>query len=98
MISYDDCIALCGIDAETIHAISMHEHVPEIVASAMAYKLLRTAHGAEAIRHMIVEDIQSAHLRGDREETIKLLHCLKSFLEDHPEAIPATFLVARGDG
>jgi hypothetical protein len=90
MITLQDCIALCGLSEAEVLAIAEHEHVPEVVAAALAEELLKQAHGAEKIRHMIVEDIRAASARGDTHHVHELLHCLKCFLETHPEAVPAT--------
>lgn len=89
MISMMDCIAMCGLSEEEILAIAEHEHVPEMVAAGMGYALLRKSHGAEEIRHMIIDDIRAAHARGDKNHTRELLICLKHFLDEHPEAIPS---------
>ena len=32
MLTYKDCLKLCGLTAEEIAAIARHEHLPEIVA------------------------------------------------------------------
>jgi DNA repair protein RadC len=90
MITLQDCISLCGLSEAEVLAIAEHEHVPEVVAAALADELLKQAHGTEKIRHMIVEDIRAASARGDTHHVRELLHCLKCFLETHPEAVPAT--------
>ncbi|HML42611.1 MAG: hypothetical protein JNN24_15075 [Hyphomicrobium zavarzinii] len=89
MITFEDCVALCGFSDEEIRAIAEHEHVPDIVAAALANTLLQQKHGAEVIRHMIVEDVKAAHDRGDYKHVHELLACLKHFLDQHPEAVPA---------
>lgn len=89
MITYEDCIALCGFSGEEIRAIAEHEYVPDIVAAALANTLLQQKHGTEVIRHMIVEDVRAAQERGDYRHVHELLVCLKHFLDQHPEAVPA---------
>ena len=32
MISIEDCVALCGLTKEEVHAIAEHEHVPRHAA------------------------------------------------------------------
>lgn len=71
-------------------AIAEHEHVPEIVAAGMANYLMHEACGPDTVRHMIVDDIRRANERGDHRHAHSLLVCLKKFLEEHPEAIPAS--------
>lgn len=88
MITLQDCIALCGLNEAEVMAIAEHEHVPEIVAAGLAEALLKRAHGADAVRHMIISNIQTANARGDQRHAVELLHCLKHFLEEHPEAAP----------
>jgi hypothetical protein len=41
MISLEDCIAFCGLDKDEVAAISEHEHIPEIAATALADYLLK---------------------------------------------------------
>jgi hypothetical protein len=88
MITLQDCIALCGLDEAEVLAIAEHEHVPEIVAAGLAETLLKRQRGVEEVRHMIIDDIRAAHQRGDARHVRELLVCLKSFLDQHPEAIP----------
>ena len=40
MISLEDCIGLCGLTEVEVLALAEHEHVPEIVAAALAQHLL----------------------------------------------------------
>ena len=89
MITLQDCIALCGLNEAEVLAIAEHEHVPEVVAAGLAETLLKSRHGADKIRHMIIEDIRAAHERGDTRHAHELLVCLKHFLEQHPDAIPS---------
>lgn len=89
MITFEDCIALCGFTEAEIRAIAEHEHVPDIVAAGMASTLMKQKHGAQAVRHMIIEDIRRAHDRGDLAHVHDLLACLHHFLQTHPEALPS---------
>ena len=61
MITLRDCIGLRGLKESEVLAIAEHEHVPEIVAAGLASSLLKREHGVDRIRHMIIEDIRSAH-------------------------------------
>ena len=54
MISLEDCIAFCRLDKDEVAAISEHEHIPEIAATALADYLLKQPHGGETIRTMIL--------------------------------------------
>ena len=88
MIALEDCIALCGLTEEEVLALAEHEHLPEIVACALADYLLHKEHGSEKIRDMIVDDVRAAQQRGDREHVRTLLHVLHHFLRAHPDALP----------
>ena len=89
MITLEDCIGLCGLTEEEVFAVAEHEHLPQIVATALAQYLLSSEHGSEVIRDMIVEDIQMAQHGGNKEHVLTLLHVLHHFLLTHPEARPA---------
>ena len=86
MITLDDCIGMCGLDAAQIAAISEHEHVPEIAATALASYLLHRAGGADRIRIMLIEDVQAALQVGDVAHAAELLSTLRHFLGQHSEA------------
>jgi hypothetical protein len=90
MISLQDCIAICGLDESEVRAIAEHEHVPEMVAAAMAQYMMRQAHGPETVLKYIVDDVRAANERGDQQHVRELLMCMKHFLHEHPEAVPAS--------
>ena len=90
MITLEDCIALCGLTEQEVHAIGEHEHVPAIVAAAMASYLLKEPHGEEKIRDMIRDDIREALKRDDRIHARELLMTLRHFLDVHPSAKSAS--------
>jgi hypothetical protein len=89
MITLEDCIGFCGLTEEEVLAIAEHEHLPEIVATALARYLLSHEHGSEEIRDMIMDDIRQAQLGSDKEHVLALLHVLHHFLKTHPEATPS---------
>ena len=86
MISLEDCIAFCGLDKDEVDAISEHEHIPEIAATALADYLLKQPHGGEAIRTMIIDDIHKALDAGRVRHAQELFMALRHFLDQHPEA------------
>jgi hypothetical protein len=89
MITLQDCVGLCGLTEEEVLAIAEHEHLPEIVATALAEYLLSQERGSEKVRDMIVDDIRQAQLTsGNKEKVLMLLHVLHHFLKTHPEARP----------
>ena len=85
MISLEDCIAFCGLDEEEVDAISEHEHIPEIAATAFENYLLKQPHGGEAIRTMIFNDIHKALDSGCVRHAQELFMALRHFLDQHPE-------------
>ena len=86
MISIEDCVALCGLTKEEVHAIAEHEHVPEIVAAALASDLLCRANGCDRIEDMIRDDIRQALHRHDVPHARELLSVLLHFARTHPHA------------
>ena len=85
MISREDCIAMCGLDADEVAAIAEHEHMADITAAALGADLLHQPGGTEDIRQMIVEDIRTAVKGGRSKHAAKLFVVLRHFLEQHPE-------------
>jgi hypothetical protein len=86
MISLEDCIGMCGLDADEVAAIGEHEHIPDIAAAALADYLLKQAGGPQRIRMMIVEDIHEALDAGHIRHAAELFMALRHFLKQHPEA------------
>src|SRR5713101_3611158 len=86
MISLEDCIAICGLEAIEVQAIAEHEHIPEISAAALADYLLHQVGGAKRIRKMILDDIRTAVEAGRGDHATELSIALHHFLERHPEA------------
>jgi hypothetical protein len=86
MISLEDCVAMCGLSPEEVAAVSEHEHIPEMAATALAEYLLHQAGGAERIRTMIVEDIHKALDDGRVEHAGQLFSVLRHFLAENPDA------------
>jgi hypothetical protein len=86
MISLEDCIAFCGLDKDEVAAISEHEHIPEIAATALADYLLKQPHGGVTIRTMIIDDIHQALCIGHVKHAQELFMALRHLLDQHPEA------------
>ena len=87
MISMADCISFCDLEEAEILAIAEHEHVPEIVACALAGKLMQSERGPEHIRDMIRDNVRSAIQRGDKQHARELIAAMHHFLSVHPEAL-----------
>jgi hypothetical protein len=87
MISLEDCIGICGLAADEVDAIAEHEHIPPIMAAALADQLLHQPGGAERICRMIIDDIACAERAGQAEHAAQLMHALHRFVQEHPEAV-----------
>jgi hypothetical protein len=87
MISLEDCIGLCGLTKKEVLALAEHEHIPDILATALAQHLLGQPDGCRKIGAMIADDANWAILRGDRRHADELLTTLEGFVSSHPEAL-----------
>ena len=84
MTSLEDCVAMCGLDADEIEAIAEHERIPIILAATLADHLLHRADEAERIHQMLLSDIGKAAQRGDDDRVAELSEALDHFLRHHP--------------
>jgi hypothetical protein len=89
MISFEDCIGLCGLTEAEIAAIAEHEHVPEVAAAILGQYLLHQEHGPERIRQMLVDDIRAAVGAGRIKHAAELASALHHLITTYPEAGPA---------
>jgi hypothetical protein len=89
MLTFDDCLALCELTEEEVDAIAEHEHLPEILALELGSYLVKGSDGQLLIQHMIFDDIQAAHRRGDVLHAARLKRTLRQFIEEqHAKAPP----------
>jgi len=89
MISFEDCMGLCGLTEAEISAIAEHEHVPEMAAVILGQYLLHQVHGPERIRQMLAEDIREAVSGGNFKHAAELVVALRHLVVTHPEVAPA---------
>jgi hypothetical protein len=87
MLTFEDCLGMCGLSKGEIAAIAEHEHVPEIVAAEMASYLCQNAAGERCIRRYILDDIAVAERRNDAVHAESLRAVLRHFLATHPRAL-----------
>ena len=87
MISLEDCIGLCGLTEVEVLALAEHEHVPEIVAAALAQHLLCQPDGCRKIGAMIADDVNWALARGDQQHAEELRTTLHQFVQTNPAAL-----------
>lgn len=83
MLTYQDCVALCGLNRQEVEAIAEHEHIPPIVAAELGSYLCRNADGELCIRRYILDDIAAAEKRGDRHHVNVLRAVLRHFIATH---------------
>jgi hypothetical protein len=86
MLTFEDCLAHCGLSRAEIDAVAEHEHVPAIAAAAMAAYLCQNEAGERCIRRFILEDIADAERRGDNTHAVVLKSALRHFVATHPRA------------
>ena len=84
MISFLDCIAMCGLNEDEVLAIAEHEHIPAVAAAALGQYLLKQEHGPDKIRAMIRDDIRGAIARNDPAHARELFMALRHFMSEHP--------------
>ncbi len=83
MLTIQDCIELCHLDADEIKAIAEHEHLPDITAIELGEYLVTREDGPPLIRRMILDDIEAARKRGDEIEVQRYLGALKRFIASY---------------
>jgi len=84
MLSFEDCIGLCGLSEEEVRAIAMHEHIPEIAAAELGNYLVTSDDGETCIRGMIRDDIEMALGSGNRDRALALKLVLRNYIAAHP--------------
>ena len=85
MISFEDCIAFCGLTEAEIAAIAEHEHVPEVAAAILGQYLLHQEHGLERISNMLVDDIRASVRGGNVKHAAELTSALRHLMTNYPE-------------
>lgn len=84
MLTYEDCLALCGLTEDEIAAIAEHEQVPDIIAMEMAAYLVKTDTGERYIKRIILDDIEHAKATNNFEHAARLEKVLLHFIATHP--------------
>lgn len=85
MLTYQDCVGLCGLNRQEVEAIAEHEHIPPIVAAELGAYLCHNAAGELCIQHYILDDIAAAEKRGDQHHANVLKAVLRHFVATHPD-------------
>jgi len=84
MLTLEDCIGLCGLSEDEVHAIAEHEHITELAAAELGHYLCESAEGEMCVKAMILDDMASARDRGHRERLLALKVLLRNFILQHP--------------
>ncbi|MCP3870176.1 MAG: hypothetical protein GY703_19200 [Gammaproteobacteria bacterium] len=87
MLTYEDCVGMSELTEEEVEAIAEHEHIPNIVATELGNYLVHDEEsGIPKIRRIILDDIEMAEKRGQKEHALVLKLTLRHFVETHPNA------------
>ena len=84
MLTYQDCVALCGLNRQEVEAIAEHEHIPPIVAAELGSYLCRNPAGELCVQRFILDDIAAAERRQDQHHLNVLKAVLRHFIATHP--------------
>lgn len=84
MLSLDQCIDLCGLNAEEVELLAEHENVPEIVAAQLACQWLQTPQGVERIQCALLDRLERARCGGDHRRVGKIEETVVQFVKRHP--------------
>ena len=87
MLTYQECLDMCGLSEDEIEAIAEHEHINTIIAAALGEYLI-THNQEPRIKGIILDDIKRAEQRGDEQHAEALRAVLKHFLATHPDRTP----------
>lgn len=72
MLTFEDCIAFCGMDADEVEALAAFEHLPTVVAAEWVSRAVSTATGWRHVVDLLSEHAGEARLRGDHETADRL--------------------------
>lgn len=86
MLTYEDCVGMSDLIEEEVDAIAEHEHIPNIVATELGNYLVHEEPGIPKIRRIILDDIEMAEQKGDKEHALALKLTLRHFVQTHPSA------------
>jgi len=84
MLAYQDCLELCGLNADEVAAIAEHQRQDPIIAAALGRYLL-CHNGEQMVRKIILDDIAKAERKNDEEHAQVLRNALAHFVANHPE-------------
>lgn len=77
MLTFEDCIAFCGMDADEVEALAAFEHLPTVVAAEWVAREVSTPTGWRHVVEILSEHAGEARLRGDHETADRLERILE---------------------
>jgi hypothetical protein len=84
MLTIGDCQGFCGLTEEELEVLAEHRRLPPIVAAELAAELLRSAKGTWLLRSYLLEALEVAVARGERERAKRLDRIISGFIAAHP--------------
>ena len=84
MLTIDECLGFCELDAPLVEALARHEHVPVMVAVSLAATLLQSPRGIYRLHTVLLEEIESAWASSDRQAAKLLDKAYSGFRSQHP--------------
>jgi hypothetical protein len=84
MLTVEECIALCGLTEDEVHAIATHERIPEVAAAELGAYLVQSPKGELYVKAIIRDDIAMAEAVGNRNRVLALKLLLRNFVLQHP--------------
>lgn len=84
MLTLQECLEHCELDADEIQIIAEHEHLAPIVAAELGDLLLQSNAGIMLLRRFILEEFVWAEAHGRHCKATQLEQMLARFDTDHP--------------
>jgi len=84
MLSLEECLGFCDLEAELVEAPAQHEHLPVMVAVSLANNLLQTPRGIYRLHSALLDEIKAAWNSGDRIKAKSLDRAYAGFRKQRP--------------
>lgn len=84
MLSIRDCLDYCDLTDDEVALIAEHEGIPDAAAAQVACGLVQTPEGVLLLTQFMLDLIEKADARGDREKAENARSLCARFMSDHP--------------
>jgi hypothetical protein len=84
MLTLKDCIAMSDLSDAEVAAIAEHEHVPEIVAAEIGFRLVDSPDGRRLLKRYIHDNLVNAKAHHHEGKAKDLALLLRRFDGAHP--------------